>query len=98
MRAIGFGGVLTHCGQGCILGTRLLLPEHLLDAYKEGLAAAVPSVSIRCTAGIRPPYSSPLIREQQRERVEGYVASDREPGASSSPAATGRRIWIGDSS
>ena len=45
-RSIGFGSVLTHCGQGCILATRLLLPEHLLDAYKEGVAAAAPTVSI----------------------------------------------------
>ncbi len=35
-RSIGFGSTLTHCGQGCILATRLLLPEHLLDAYKDG--------------------------------------------------------------
>ncbi len=32
-RSVGFGSTLTHCGQGCILATRLLLPEHLLDAY-----------------------------------------------------------------
>ena len=79
-RSIGFGAVLTHCGQGCILSTRLLLPEHLLDAYKEGVAAAVPSVTI---GDPRDPATvlGPLIREQQRERVEGYVASGREQGA-----------------
>ncbi|MHB8467754.1 MAG: aldehyde dehydrogenase family protein, partial [Acidimicrobiales bacterium] len=36
-RSIGFGGVLTHCGQGCVIGTRLLLPERLLDAYRDGV-------------------------------------------------------------
>src|SRR2546423_7672272 len=40
-RSIAFGAVLTHCGQGCAIQTRLLLPEHLLDAYKEGVQAAL---------------------------------------------------------
>jgi acyl-CoA reductase-like NAD-dependent aldehyde dehydrogenase len=79
VRTIGFGGVLTHCGQGCILGTRLLLPEHLLDAYKEGVAAALPAIKI---GDPRDPSTvlGPLIREQQRQRVEGYVASAHEQG------------------
>ena len=79
-RSIGFGSVLTHCGQGCILATRLLLPEHLLDAYKEGVAAAAPTVSI---GDPQDPSTvlGPLIREQQRQRVEGYVESGKEQGA-----------------
>ena len=79
-RSIGFGSTLTHCGQGCILATRLLLPEHLLDAYKEGVAAAAPTVTIGDP--LDPSTNlGPLIREQQRERVEGYVASGVEQGA-----------------
>lgn len=79
-RSIGFGAVLTHCGQGCVLQTRLLLPEHLLDAYREGLEAARPEVTI---GDPRDPATvlGPLIREQQRERVEGYVQSGIEQGA-----------------
>ncbi len=79
-RSIGFGAVLTHCGQGCVLQTRLLLPEHLLDAYKEGVAAAFPTVTI---GDPRDPETvlGPLIREQQRERVESYVQSAHEEGA-----------------
>jgi len=79
-RSIAFGSVLTHCGQGCVLATRLLLPEHLLDAYREGVAAAVPAVTI---GDPRDPATvlGPLIREQQRQRVEGYVASGHEQGA-----------------
>jgi aldehyde dehydrogenase (NAD+) len=79
-RTIGFGSVLTHCGQGCVLQTRLLLPEHLLDAYKEGLDAVRPGVVI---GDPRDPATTlgPLIREQQRERVEGYVRSGLEQGA-----------------
>jgi aldehyde dehydrogenase (NAD+) len=80
VRTIGFGSVLTHCGQGCVLTTRLLLPEHLLEAYREGVAAAAPAVKI---GDPRDPSTvlGPLIREQQRQRVEGYVASGKEQGA-----------------
>ncbi len=79
-RTIGFGAVLTHCGQGCVLQTRLLLPEHLLDAYKEGVEAVRPTITI---GDPRDPSTvlGPLIREQQRERVEGYVQSGIEQGA-----------------
>src|SRR3546814_583795 len=79
-RTVGFGAVLTHCGQGCVLQTRLLLPEHLLDAYKEGVAAARPNITI---GDPRDPSTvlGPLIREQQRERVEGYVQSAHDEGA-----------------
>ena len=79
-RSIAFGQVTTHCGQGCVLQTRLLLPEHLLDAYREGVAAAVPMIKV---GDPRDPQTvmGPLIREQQRERVEGYVQSGHDEGA-----------------
>jgi acyl-CoA reductase-like NAD-dependent aldehyde dehydrogenase len=79
-RSIGFGAVLTHCGQGCVLQTRLLLPEHLLGAYKEGLEAVRPNITIGDPRD-GSTVLGPLIREQQRERVEGYVQSAHEEGA-----------------
>jgi aldehyde dehydrogenase (NAD+) len=79
-RSVGFGQVLTHCGQGCVLTTRLLLPEHLLPAYKDGVMAAAKTIRI---GDPRDPASTlgPLIREQQRARVESYVALGHEQGA-----------------
>jgi len=79
-RSIGFGAVLTHCGQGCVLSTRLLMPAHLMDAYREGVRAAAKTIKI---GDPRDPATNlgPLIREQQRTRVEGYVASGNEQGA-----------------
>jgi aldehyde dehydrogenase (NAD+) len=79
-RSIGFGAVLTHCGQGCVIQTRLLLPEHLLDAYKEGVETA------RATVNIGDPVDpsvnlGPLIREQQRAKVEMLVQSGIDEGA-----------------
>ncbi len=79
-RSVGFGQVLMHCGQGCVLHTRLLLPEHLLNAYKEGLDAMRPMITIGDPRN-ESTVLGPLIREQQRERVEGYVASGLEQGA-----------------
>ncbi len=79
-RSIGFGMVLMHCGQGCVLNTRLLLPERLLDAYKEGVDAIRPRITIGDPRDDRT-VLGPLIREQQRSRVEGYVRSGLDEGA-----------------
>ncbi|MGX7678842.1 aldehyde dehydrogenase family protein [Jatrophihabitans sp. DSM 45814] len=80
VRSIGFGGVLTHCGQGCAIPTRLLMPEALMDAYRSGIEDAVAAVKIGDT---RDPSTTlgPLIREQQRSRVAALVQSARDEGA-----------------
>ncbi len=79
-RTIGFGMVVIHCGQGCVLQTRVLLPEHLLDAYKEGVEAMRPYITIGDPRD-ESTVLGPLIREQQRQRVEGYVQSGLDEGA-----------------
>jgi len=79
-RSFGFGAVLAHCGQGCVIQTRLLLPEHLLDAYKEGVLAAAPMIKIGDPLDPAT-VLGPLIREQQRQRVEGLVQSGLDEGA-----------------
>jgi acyl-CoA reductase-like NAD-dependent aldehyde dehydrogenase len=80
VRSIGFGAVLVHCGQGCALNTRLLVPEKLMDAYLEGVHAMAPHIVVGDPRDARTTMG-PLIREQQRERVQGYVASGLEQGA-----------------
>ncbi len=79
-RSYGFGAMLTHCGQGCALPTRLLVPEKLLDPVIEGIEAMVPQIKI---GDPRDPSTvlGPLISEQQRARVEDYVASGIDQGA-----------------
>ena len=79
-QSIGFGAVLSHCGQGCVLQTRLLLPEHLLDAYRSGVAAAAAAVTIGDPRDATTTLG-PLIREQQRTRVESLVQSGLDEGA-----------------
>jgi acyl-CoA reductase-like NAD-dependent aldehyde dehydrogenase len=79
-RSYGFGMVVLHCGQGCALPTRLLMPEHLLPAYLEGLEAVKSFITIGDPA-VETNFLGPLIREQQRARVEGLVQSGIEQGA-----------------
>ena len=80
VRSHGFGEMLTHCGQGCALQTRLLVPERLLDPLVEGIRAMAPMLKI---GDPRDPSTiiGPLISEQQRARVEDYVASGIDQGA-----------------
>jgi acyl-CoA reductase-like NAD-dependent aldehyde dehydrogenase len=71
---------MVHAGQGCAIHTRLLLPEHLLDAY---LAGARNSLSYLKVGDPRESDTmiGPLIREQQRQRVEDYVQCGLDEGA-----------------
>ena len=80
-RSIGFGEALIHCGQGCSLTTRLLMPEHLMDAYLEGVHSLKSQVVIGDPAEDPKVNLGPLVRERQRERVHGYVLSGLEDGA-----------------
>jgi acyl-CoA reductase-like NAD-dependent aldehyde dehydrogenase len=77
---IGFTDVLAHCGQGCVLQSRLLLPERLRDAYVEGVHNAYAEVKI---GDPRDPSVTlgPLIRAQQRDRVEQLVQAGLDAGA-----------------
>jgi acyl-CoA reductase-like NAD-dependent aldehyde dehydrogenase len=78
-------GIITsmiHAGQGCAIQTRMLLPEHLLDAYVEGAKASASSLKV---GDPREPDTliGPLIREQQRARVEAVSVPGIWPRASS---------------
>jgi acyl-CoA reductase-like NAD-dependent aldehyde dehydrogenase len=79
-RSFGFGMVIVHCGQGCAIPTRLLLPEHLLPAYLEGVEAMRSFITIGDPAD-ESNFLGPLIREQQRTRVEELVQSGLDEGA-----------------
>jgi aldehyde dehydrogenase (NAD+) len=80
VRSIGLGDVLLHCGQSCAACSRLLLPERFLDAYKDGVEAAKALVRIGNPADAATTLG-PLIREQQRERVNGLVHAGIAEGA-----------------
>ena len=80
-RRLGFGAALVHSGQGCELQTRLLLPEHLLDAYLTGLKEQAAAITVGDPRDAKTTVG-PLIREAQRERVESYVEAGVAEGAS----------------
>ncbi len=79
-RSHGFGMMLTHCGQGCALQTRLVVPERLVGPVVEGLRSQASMIKIGLPSDPSTALG-PLIREQQRSRVEGYVQSGVDEGA-----------------
>jgi aldehyde dehydrogenase (NAD+) len=69
-----------HCGQGCALPTRILAERSVYDDVVEGLKAALAKVKVGDPAD--PSVTmGPLIRAAQRDRVERYVASGTDDGA-----------------
>ena len=69
-----------HSGQICIAGTRVLVEASLYDQFTAQLAAAAPRLQIG------PPDQEgvvvgPLVSAAQRERVERYIATGVEEGA-----------------
>jgi acyl-CoA reductase-like NAD-dependent aldehyde dehydrogenase len=73
-------GCVVHAGQGCALQTRILIPEGMADGFVDALKAMVPFIKIGNPAE-PDTVLGPLIREQQRQRVEGYVQSGIDQGA-----------------
>jgi len=78
--AAGASMVCIHCGQGCAITTRMLLPESRYDEAVELLKTAFENV----------PYGDPmdasvimgpLINARQRERVLGYIEKGKAEGA-----------------
>jgi aldehyde dehydrogenase (NAD+) len=71
----------SHAGQACVSMTRILVPESIHDRFVERLAAAIEELPV---GDPREPSTvvPPVISEQQRARVEGYIASGVAQGAS----------------
>ncbi len=79
--------ICSHAGQGCAITSRLLVPEAKADAAAEavaGMLAGVPYGDPNDPAMMM----GPLISEEQRSRVDGYV--QRAVAAGSRVAAGGR--------
>jgi acyl-CoA reductase-like NAD-dependent aldehyde dehydrogenase len=69
-----------HSGQMCTAGSRLLVQRSILDEMTERLAAAVRKVPVGdgLDGGIT---VGPLVSEEQRERVLGYIRQGVDEGA-----------------
>ncbi|MGH2785444.1 MAG: aldehyde dehydrogenase family protein [Actinomycetota bacterium] len=74
------GSFIRHAGQGCGLTTRVLAERAVYDEMIETMTAILARVTV---GDPHDPATvmGPLIRETQRARVEGYVASGKKQGA-----------------
>src|SRR5581483_7771717 len=72
-----------HSGQGCAMGTRILVPKSVADKAVEQMAAFV---SNRAIAKIGAPADpsvlmGPVTREERRKAIEAYIESGVDQGA-----------------
>jgi betaine-aldehyde dehydrogenase len=73
-------GVFLHSGQVCSAGTRLIVEESIADDFVAALVER--AEQIRIGDGSDPASETgPLVSEQHREKVEGYVALGISEGA-----------------
>lgn len=73
-------GFTIHCGQGCALTTRILVQRSMHDELVERMRAFLGFFSVGDPSDPSV-MMGPLIREEQRARVERFVASGIEAGA-----------------
>ncbi|MDA2890505.1 aldehyde dehydrogenase family protein [Mycolicibacterium sp. BiH015] len=73
-------GVFLHSGQVCSAGTRLIVEESIADAFVAALAARAEKITMG--DGMDPASETgPLVSEQHRDKVEGYVKLGISEGA-----------------
>jgi acyl-CoA reductase-like NAD-dependent aldehyde dehydrogenase len=75
------GPTFFHAGQGCAMTTRVLVQRRRHDALVEKMAAFVRGFVKVGNPADPTVILGPLIREERRQAVAGYVASGREEGA-----------------
>ena len=72
--AHGFQVCTSHAGQGCVLGTRVFVPEEVKPKILEAMAAAVANVKIG-PANDPATHLGPVISANQRARCEHFTAA-----------------------
>jgi acyl-CoA reductase-like NAD-dependent aldehyde dehydrogenase len=73
-------GVFLHSGQLCESGTRLLLSEAIYDTFMRKLKTRTELMRIGPTDSMETDIG-PLVSKEQLGRVESYIASGKEEGA-----------------
>ena len=71
--------IFTNAGQVCCAGSRLLLEDSVYDKFVMRLMDR--AKKIRVGPGIEDPDMGPLISEEHRQRVLGYIRTGQEEGA-----------------
>jgi aldehyde dehydrogenase (NAD+) len=67
-------------GQACVAGTRLVVPERLLDEVTQALLAAVPGFKVGFP-GDPDTAIGPMVTAKQYERVQSYIRKGIDEGA-----------------
>lgn len=73
------GVCLSHAGQGCVLGTRVFVPQESKDQVLEGMKAALEGVKIG-VASDPETQLGPVISAGQRDRCEHFTQAAVEAG------------------
>ena len=76
-------------GQACINGTRVLVPEAMLDAFIPQLKGAIESMSVGDPQDDTTVFG-PIVSEKQYERVENYIQAGIDEGATLITGGLGR--------
>jgi aldehyde dehydrogenase (NAD+) len=77
---VAMQGILSRCGQVCIAGARFFVHRDIHDAVVARLAERFAAVRLGDTLDPETEMG-PLISEEQRQRVEAYVAIGKNEGA-----------------
>jgi phenylacetaldehyde dehydrogenase len=73
-------GIFMNTGQVCAAGSRLFVHEKVFDQVVEGVVARAKKLALG--AGTEPSTDlGPVVSEEQRKRVLGYIESGRSEGA-----------------
>ena len=72
-----------HSGQGCAMGTRVLVPRSIADKAVEKMVAFVGNRDIVKIGNPADPgcLMGPVVREERRRAIEGYIESGIQQGA-----------------
>jgi acyl-CoA reductase-like NAD-dependent aldehyde dehydrogenase len=72
-----------HSGQGCAMGTRVLVPRAIADAAVERMAAFVSNRDVVRIGDPADPsvLMGPVVREERRRAIESYIESGLRDGA-----------------
>jgi aldehyde dehydrogenase (NAD+) len=74
------GPAFFHSGQGCAMATRVLVPRAAHDPFVERMAAFVSTIPIGDPADPKV-MMGPVIREERRQAILGYIESGKNEGA-----------------
>src|SRR5881296_2603414 len=70
-----------HSGQGCAMSTRVLIPQAAHDALVEKMVGFVENVVKIGDPADPSSFLGPVIREERRTKIEEYIASGKQEGA-----------------